>query len=63
MACKQCEARNQRNKEQSKNRNRNRLNTMRLSRAELVQGAGTLFLPLLLAHPHIFLVGDLEGWC
>ena len=53
----------ERNKEQSKNRNRNCLNTMRLSRAELVQGAGTLFLPLLLAHPHVFFVGNLEGWC
>jgi hypothetical protein len=55
MACKQCEARNQREEEQTKNR----LSTINSSRAELVQGARTLLCPLLLAYPHVFLVGDL----
>lgn len=56
MAGKRCEAENHREEEQTKNH----LNTLRLSRAELGQGARTLFLPLLPAHPHIFLVGNLE---
>jgi hypothetical protein len=37
----------------------NRLKTIRSPRAELVQGARTLLCPLLLAYPHVFLVGDL----
>lgn len=58
MACKQCEAGNQRRKK--KEQTKNHLNTIRSTRAELVQGACTLFLPLLLAHPHVVLVGDLR---
>lgn len=61
MACKQCEAGNQR--EKKKEQTKNRLNTIRSSRAELVQGACTLFLPLLLAYPHVLLVGDLSKMC
>jgi hypothetical protein len=45
---------------EKKEQTQNRLNTIRLSRAQLFQGAGTLFRPFLLAHPHILLVGDLK---
>jgi hypothetical protein len=55
VACKKCEARNQKEKEQTENR----LSTIRSPRAELVQGARTLLCPLLLAYPHVVLVGDL----
>lgn len=49
-----------RKSEKIKEQTKNRLNTSRSSRAKLIQGACTLFLPLLLAHPHVVLVGDLK---
>jgi hypothetical protein len=47
-------------KAKKKEQTKNRLNTIPSTRAELVQGACTLFLPLLLAHPHVVLVGNLR---
>lgn len=56
VACKQCEAMNQKEEYQTKNR----LGIIRSPRAELVQSTRALLCPLLLAYPHVVLVCDLE---
>jgi hypothetical protein len=60
MAYGQC-GKSAKQKEMNQTRKKNRLSTYRfaLPGAKLGQRTSTLFLPLLLGHPHVVLVGDL----